>query len=436
MAKLEKANEDLRRGQKRQAAPFSKGEPKADPKKPGRKPGEAYGMKAHRAPPTEVDEVYEAPLPCACPDCRGDVEEDGVQDQFQVEIPRKPIRRKFKVHVGHCKRCGRRVQGRHPLQTSDALGAAASQLGPEAQALAVQMNKELGVSHGKIVRFFEAVFGIPLSRGGSAQVILRAAERCQAAFQQITVVVRNSPWAAADETGWKVGGLLQWLHVFVAEQATLYLIRPSRGFDVASEALGADYAGRLTHDGWGTYDRFEHALHQQCLRHLINRCEEMLKTAVGAAVLFPRAVAESLRQALALRDRRDAEQISPHGLAVATGRIETRMDRLLEWHRGNLANERLAKHLFKHQDQLFTFLREPGMDATNWRGEQAIRPAVVNRKVWGGNRTDPGARAQERLVSVLRTCVQQGRDAIAFLSESFRARSGMEPALLAIPPSG
>ena len=46
-------------------------------------------------------------------------------------------------------------------------------------------------------------------------------------------------------------------------------------------------------------------------------------------------------------------------------------------------HERFAKCLEHHLDDLFTFLRHPGADATNWRGEQAIRRAVVNRRVWG-----------------------------------------------------
>jgi hypothetical protein len=33
----------------------------------------------------------------------------------------------------------------------------------------------------------------------------------------------------------------------------------------------------------------------------------------------------------------------------------------------------------------------PGLEATNWRAEQAIRPIVVARKVWGRNRTPCGA---------------------------------------------
>ncbi len=57
------------------------------------------------------------------------------------------------------------------------------------------------------------------------------------------------------------------------------------------------------------------------------------------------------------------------------------------------------------------------MQATNWRAEQAIRPAVVNRKSWGGNRTDHGAQVQQTLMSVIRTSRQQGVYPIGLLTD-------------------
>ena len=129
-----------RRAGKRQAAPFSKGEPKSDPRKPGRKPGEDYGRKAHRAVPVHADEEIQVFLPGSCPDCGGEIEDQRVENQYQQAIVRKTRVTCFKVHVGHCVDCGARVQGRHPQQTSDALGAAASQIGPEALSLATLFN--------------------------------------------------------------------------------------------------------------------------------------------------------------------------------------------------------------------------------------------------------------------------------------------------------
>jgi transposase len=96
----------------------------------------------------------------------------------------------------------------------------------------------------------------------------------------------------------------------------------------------------------------------------------------------------------------------------------------------NAANERLAQHLWAHRADLFTFLRQPGLDATNWRAELAIRFGVVLRKIWGGSRTWTGAWAQSVLMSVWRTCWQQGRSALDFLSHLLR---GM-PVGLALPP--
>ena len=96
----------------------------------------------------------------------------------------------------------------------------------------------------------------------------------------------------------------------------------------------------------------------------------------------------------------------------------------------NAANERLAQHLWAHRDDLFTFLHQPGLDATNWRAELAIRFGVILRKVWGGSLTWAGARAQSVLMSVWRTCWQQGRAALDFLSQLLRG----PPLALASPP--
>ncbi len=432
VAQLERLLEQATRAAKRQAAPFSKGPPKPDPKPPGRKPGPDYGVSAFRSapPPRKIDEVHEAILPARCRACGGVVHETHTAGQYQVEIPRRTIHRRFNVHIGQCTCCGRRIQGRHALQTSDALGAAASQLGPDLQAMIVQLNKDAGLSHGKIQRLLKTLFGIELSRGGSVQAMRRAARRCQPIYQAIVRAMPRQTAITPDETGWRIGGRLAWLHAFAAERITCYVIDRKRGVEVAERVLGIDYAGALIHDGWAPYDRFWRALHQQCLAHLLRRCVEMIQGAKAGAVRFPQQVKGLLLDALALRDRHEAGEVGDRGLAVSRGRLKTRLTRLLAWTRTNDANERLAKHLANHRDQLFTFLHRPGLDATNYRGEQALRPAVVNRKVWGGNRTQTGAEAQSILMSVLRTCAQQHRDALDLVN---RVLCGQRPRLLLAP---
>ena len=124
-ARLRGQLEEARRAGKRQAAPFSRGEPKKDPARPGRKSGEDYGTRAHRPVPDHVDEEILVPLPEACPCCRGELVFEDWVDQYQEEIVevRGHVRR-FRIGRGRCRRCGKRAQGRHPDQTSDAIGAA------------------------------------------------------------------------------------------------------------------------------------------------------------------------------------------------------------------------------------------------------------------------------------------------------------------------
>ena len=419
------------RATKRQAAPFSKGPPKANPNSPGRKAGAQYGPKAHRPIPTRPpDEVIDVPLPEVCPHCGGPTAEDHTAEQYQAEIPRRPIIRRFDLHIGYCQRCGKRIQPRHRLQTSDALGAAASQIGPDGQSAIVYLNKHSGLPHGKIAEFFAEYFGIKLSRGGSCQVMLRASDRCQPIYQAIVRSVRKFPWIVPDETGWRIGGRGAWMFTFVTSRITCYLIDRSRGYDVAESVIGADYAGTLIHDGWRPYDNFAFARHQQCLNHLLTRCKHLLRTATAGAVRFPRQVQSLLRDALAVRDRRDGGQLAPHGLACCVGRLNARLARLLCWTRANPDNERLAGHLDRHQNQLFTFLTVPGIDATNHRAEQSIRPAVLARKISGGSRTERGALAHACLTSVGCTARQQARDFCRMLANLL---CGRRPRLAYLP---
>ena len=98
--------------------------PSGDPKKPGRKSGANYGPKAHRPlPEQKPDEIIDVPLPEQCPECGGQADEDHIDQQFQVEIPSQPIVRRFDI------------QG-----------------------------------------LLDEAFGISLSRGGAAQVVLRVAD--------------------------------------------------------------------------------------------------------------------------------------------------------------------------------------------------------------------------------------------------------------------
>ena len=332
------------------------------------------------------------------------------EPQFQEDIVRRTVVRRFDIAVGCCRECGRRVQGRHPLQTSDAVGVGAVQIGPEALALAAILNKQMGLSLGHTRQALAYGFGLQVSGGGLCRALARLAQRAAPTYAGLVEAARQALVNTPDETGWKVGGRLQWMHVAVSAQVTVYAILPGRGYEQSVVILGADYQGFLVHDGWSPYYRFELAFHQSCLRHLLVRCKEMAQIASPTAAAFPLAVKDLLQTSLKLRDRYQQGEISEHGLGSATGRLEAQLDRMLEKHYRHPANRRLANHLGHEQPYLFTFLHCPGLDATNHEAERAIRWMVIARKVWGGNRTWAGAQTQQILVSVLRTSWQQDKD--------------------------
>jgi len=435
----EKLKEELdaaRRAVSRQAAPFSRGTPVALPRVPGRKAGPAYGRKGHRRIPVHVDETYEAPLPAQCPACAGAVSPGRVATQYQEELPvQRPLVRRFHVHIGRCRACHRRVQGRHPLQTSDALGAAAVQLGPQAVALAVVLNKDLGLPYAKIARLWSERFGLTITASGLVHAVRRAARQAQPTYDALRATVRGSPVVTPDETSWRVAADLWWLWAFVTPETTVYAIQPGRGLAQAATVIGIDYAGVLVRDGWQSYRQFHAAQHQTCLAHLLRTCRRLLLD--YPAQPFVRAVKAVLQDALATRARYVAGTLSAHGLSVARGHLIARLGRLLaRTPSRRVAVRRFQTHLITEFEAIFSFLFDPALDATNWRAEQALRPAVVTRKMsGGGNRTTQGAETQQILASVLRTAAQRGLDRTTLLVELLHARAPIVPESLRTPPA-
>jgi transposase len=111
-----------------------------------------------------------------------------------------------------------------------------------------------------------------------------------------------------------------------------------------------------------------------------------------------------------------------HGVDVARGHLFHQMLDLLAAPSTIPEVQRFARHLEVELTALFSFLVDPDLDATNWRAEQAIRPAVVTRKMCGGgNRSPRGADTQQVLASILRTAQQRGIDSNDVLTTLLRA---------------
>jgi transposase len=343
-----------------------------------------------------------------------------VDEQFQEEIPIKPLRRKFRIHKGTCRCCSRRVRGRHPKQTSDAVGAAASQVGPDAQATITYLNKHSGMSYGKIADLFDRTYGIHLTRSACAQAVLRAGQRLRPAYEEIKQHIRDAKHVTPDESGWRLGGKPVWVHAWVADDGfTLYAIDPHRSANALEQVIGINWSGNMTHDGASTYDRFKNdVIHQQCVDHALRRAESLLDKQTGAARDFPQQVISIFTAGLTLRDQLNAENADSDRRGENYLDYTERLRTLTETPSGNEANDRFAKHLHKHAHEWFPFLLDPDIPATNHRAEQALKTPIVNRKVWGGNRTPNGRDAQEVDSSVIATCKKGVKSVITFVSQA------------------
>ena len=84
------------------------------------------------------------------------------------------------------------MQGRHPLQTSDALGAANVQLGPEALTLSAHLNKEMGLSHERVARILKWSYGLEMSRSGICRALERIGKKAAPTYQQLCVLIQRS----------------------------------------------------------------------------------------------------------------------------------------------------------------------------------------------------------------------------------------------------
>jgi transposase len=260
--------------------------------------------------------------------------------------------------------------------------------------------------------------------------IRRAARGAAPSYAALRETMRGSPVVTSDETGWKVNARLEWLWAYATPDTTVYATQPGRGFTEAAGVLGVDFEGILVHDGWAPYRRFERAIHQTCLAPLLRRCRILIRD--HRERRFAPQVQRILLHALRVRDRFQRRRISAHGVAVARGHLQNQLNALID--RLGVAHvaRRFAAHLAVEFPAVFTFLLEPdAIDATNWRAEHALRPAVVTRKVCGGNRSARGAETSV-VASVLRTIQQRQLDVGDVFSTLLRSS---DPITALTPPT-
>jgi len=155
--------------------------------------------------------------------------------------------------------------------------------------------------------------------------------------------------------------------------------------------------------------------------HALRRARDLLATVTRGAVHFPQRVIALFTEAIHLRNEYHRGHLTREHLEDQREVFDERLLKLASVPRAVPAYQTFANHLMNHFEQWFTFLFEPRIEPTNWPAEQAIRPAVVNRKVWGGNRTEEGGKAQSLLMSVIETARRTTRSVMDHIAGTLRA---------------
>jgi len=425
--KIEDLEEELR-ASKRQAAPFSKGQRKANPKPPGRKAGQGHFR--YRPAPAEAlgGEIVEAAVPAACPSCGGAlaVETEEWASTTDVPVQPQPVVTRYRVPVCRCQQCGKPVRGTAPGLAADQFGATAHRVGPGVKAAAHALHYGVGVPVRKVPMVLKELTGITLTQGAMTQDAMRRGEaEVGARYQQLRQDVRKAPVVNTDDTGWRVNGSTAHLMVFVSAQSTVYQIRAHHRNEEVRELIPADYAGVMGTDRGKSYDaeEFDAVDQQKCLGHLQRNITEVVQNKKGRAREFGVTLKDILRQSLELYHSRS--RLSPADYQLQGQQI----DDTLTYHLRNRSlkdddNQRLLNGIGVQQDRgnLLRFLRVEGLEPTNNRAERALRPAVIARKVSQCSKNQRGAEAFAAFVSVIQTATQAGiTSTVGYLRDLFSA---------------
>jgi len=384
--------------------PYQKPPVKARKKRLGAKKGHPG---SRRKAPEQIDWEAEHKLP-RCPDCGGRLKRTGdTRTRYTEDIPEiQPEVTEHTIHRDWCPKCQKRVE---PV-VADALPKAT--LGNRVLVLSAWLHYALGNTLGQIVEVFNFHLQMKITPGGLMQMWYRLQAILYTWHEQIQQEALRSAVLHGDESGWRVDGKTHWLWCFTTRTLTYYMIDRSRGSPALKKFFIEEFAGTLITDFWAAYNAVVCALRQMCLVHLLRELEhtEKYKSPSKHWPAFVKKLRRLLADAIRLWRRRG--ELPKETYASRRNRLELRLQQLIDTPWEGAHAKRLVKRLRRHQNDLFTFLDQPGVPFDNNAGERAIRPAVIIRKNSSGNRSHRGADCQDVLMSVFRTRKQRGHDPV------------------------
>jgi transposase len=422
--KIERLEAKLRQNSSSSHRPPSSDPPWSRPsgKAPSGRPrgGQPGHEKSERKllPPDEVDELH-CCKPSACDGCGAPLtgcDPDPVRHQVTEIPPIRPVVTEWQLHALQCESCG--VSTRARLPGGVPLGA----FGPRVQALAVLLTGAYRISRRNVCQVMSDCFGVDMSLGALSKLEGKTAEALEEPFEGALDAMRKQPVVHPDETSWREAGKKSWMWTVASKAATVFLIRPSRGSDVAKELLGEEFAGTTVSDRWSGYNWLDIHRRQVCWAHLIRDFRKIAESSGDA-----RVIGESLEgcagELFEYWHRVRDGTLARSTFARHASRIRKNVRRLLE-QGASLSSWRapgLCRGILALEPAMWTFVRKDGVEPTNNVAERAIRPAVIWRKTSLGTQSGRGSRFVERMLTCVATLRQQGRNVLDYLTATCEA---------------
>ncbi len=343
-----------------------------------------------------------------CPHCAAPLRGGAVKRTREV-IELVPGRVEVTEHVYVERRCPR-CRGRW-LPEPGVAGAVVGQgrFGVGLLSLIAVLREELRLPIERIQWYLATVHGLHLSVGAIVATLHTLADRAAPVVAQIQETLRASPVLHVDESGWRQDGRNGHVWTFSTPTERAF-VHGSRERAVLERTIGEDYAGVLVSDFYGAYTSYD-GRHQHCWAHLLRDVDELVGQhrdaagvvgwADGVHGLYRRATTDAADADRAPRVRRQQRQAYASQLGARCAPFVGVAD----------APQRvLCERITRHVADLFVFVEDPAVPATNNAAERSLRHLVTTRKISGGTRSPAGTATKMTLASLFGTWRLQGRN--------------------------
>jgi transposase len=284
------------------------------------------------------------------------------------------------------------------------------------------------LSKRQIQQLVSDLFALSISTGMVAKLERQSACALEAPYNELATSVHGSEVINIDETSWRENRLKAWLWATVTNLCTVFTIAKSRSGEIAAALLGSKEDQVVGSDRFSAYEWIKASCRQVCWAHLRRDFQAMIDRGGNGEPIGKRLLSLSNRLFRHWHRVRDG--------TLPWSAFQKRMRSLRREIKQTLQEGskcRCAKtaatcfELLKVEEGLWSFACVEGVAPTNNAVERALRHAVIWRRISGGTDSVHGSRFVERMLTVVATCRQQGRNVLDYLTSCFEAHRGAQP---------